>query len=288
MVWNDESTDFTDLPRQPEVDEVLEYLEDYNPCVSCGIRLREESRELLHPIPGGFTQYGLKYHVGDFIYIRPPENCGVLEIAQVVEIKGIPADPSATVRFFGRYDRSVPGQGFTQGDLSPLFLDEVSFSFLGLVLFDLNILYQRRLYLRSQTKEIIFDRIDGLCYVQHLTDPDAIEDWVQHADNFYVNQECNRDGLLVPMEKRFLKACRACSDERITKLQHRQVLKNNNQPLRGLELFSGVFITSHTVLLLVQIFALGAGGLGTGMNMSGFVETRYAVEFSPSAALTYQ
>jgi DNA (cytosine-5)-methyltransferase 1 len=33
---------------------------------------------------------------------------------------------------------------------------------------------------------------------------------------------------------------------------------------------------------------LGAGGLGTGMNMSSYVETRYAVEFSPSAALTYQ
>jgi hypothetical protein len=32
----------------------------------------------------------------------------------------------------------------------------------------------------------------------------------------------------------------------------------------------------------------GAGGLGTGLDQSGFVETRWAVEFSPSAALTYQ
>ncbi|KAG6844921.1 hypothetical protein H0H87_002405 [Tephrocybe sp. NHM501043] len=31
----------------------------------------------------------------------------------------------------------------------------------------------------------------------------------------------------------------------------------------------------------------GAGGLGTGLDLSGFVETKYAVEFSPSAAATY-
>ena len=31
----------------------------------------------------------------------------------------------------------------------------------------------------------------------------------------------------------------------------------------------------------------GAGGLSTGLDMSGFVETRAAVEFSPSAAKTF-
>jgi hypothetical protein len=31
----------------------------------------------------------------------------------------------------------------------------------------------------------------------------------------------------------------------------------------------------------------GAGGLGTGLDLSGFVETRAAIEFSPSAAQTY-
>jgi DNA (cytosine-5)-methyltransferase 1 len=121
-----------------------------------------------------------------------------------------------------------------------------------------------------------------------LTDIDAIEDWVQHADNFYVNQECDREGLLVPMDKRFLKRCTACSDKRIKKLRHVQMLKDNNEPLRGLELFSGEFFASYIMMLHVQSVVPGAGGLGTGMNMSGFVETRYAVEFSPSAALTYQ
>jgi DNA (cytosine-5)-methyltransferase 1 len=119
-------------------------------------------------------------------------------------------------------------------------------------LFDLNTLHQRRLYLRSQTKEILFDRIDGLCYVQHLTDPDAIEEWVQHADNFYVNQKCDGEGLLVSMGKSFLKCCKPCSNERIKKLQHAKMLKDNNEPLRGLELFSGESIASYVVLFGVQ------------------------------------
>ncbi len=33
---------------------------------------------------------------------------------------------------------------------------------------------------------------------------------------------------------------------------------------------------------------VGAGGLGTGMMFSGYVETKWAVEFSPSAAQDVQ
>lgn len=36
------------------------------------------------------------------------------------------------------------------------------------------------------------------------------------------------------------------------------------------------------------IFGLGAGGLSTGLDMSGTVQTRWAVEFSPGAARTYK
>lgn len=38
----------------------------------------------------------------------------------------------------------------------------------------------------------------------------------------------------------------------------------------------------------VSSCSAGAGGLGTGLDLSGFVETRWAIEFSPSAAQTYQ
>ena len=65
------------------------------------------------------------YHIGDFIYIRPLENCGVLEIAQIVKIKGIPHDPSVSVRFFGRYDDSAPKQKLAEKHSGLLAFDEV-------------------------------------------------------------------------------------------------------------------------------------------------------------------
>jgi len=58
-------------------------------------------------------------------------------------------------------------------------------------------------------------------------------------------------------------------------------------PLRGLELFSGLTAFLSFCYLFEPVFE-GAGGLGTGLDLSGFVETRYAVEFSPGAAGTYK
>jgi DNA (cytosine-5)-methyltransferase 1 len=129
LVWSDENTDFVDLPSADEVRTLLKTLKPHMPCISCGIKLREDKRTKLQDIPNGFTQYGLKYHVGDCIYIRPPENCGVLEIAQIMKIQGIPADPSVSVRFFGRYDDSVQRQKDMEEGSSPLFSDEVTILF---------------------------------------------------------------------------------------------------------------------------------------------------------------
>lgn len=42
------------------------------------------------------------------------------------------------------------------------------------------------------------------------------------------------------------------------------------------------------IYLLASINYLGAGGLGIGMDLSRFVETKYAVEYEPSAAKTYK
>lgn len=132
MVWSDESTDFTDLPSTDEVDTLLQPLKPHQPCISCGIKLRDEKREQLQHIPNGFTQYGLTYHVGDFIYIRPPENYGVLEIAQIMKVRGVPDNPSVSVRFFGRYDDSVPKQKSDEENSALLISDEVkSFDFMS-------------------------------------------------------------------------------------------------------------------------------------------------------------
>lgn len=93
-------------------------------------------------------------------------------------------------------------------------------------------------------RRISSEKIDGICYVQHLTDPKEIESWVEHNDHFYVNQKRDGGEPLVGMRAKEWRMCTSCYDDRVEKLQREQDLKSKNEPLRGLELFSGTFKTS--------------------------------------------
>ena len=46
-------------------------------------------------------------------------------------------------------------------------------------------------------------------------------------------------------------------------------------------------ITDHAKLRGLELFA-GAGGLSAGLEQADFVQTQWAIEWSPSAACTYQ
>lgn len=123
--------------------------------------------------------------------------------------------------------------------------------------------------------------------MQCLSDPEAIERWVKNDDHFYFSH-LKEGRHLLPVED--FETCETCLDERTKALLNAQDLHNVNDKLRGLELFSGklntyLYIWSDSTSLMVFE---GAGGLGTGMELSGFVHNIGAVEFSPSAAKTYQ
>lgn len=83
LVWNEEDAEFVDLPNADEIDLLLQSVEPHKPCIPCALMLREEKKQELRIIPGGFTQFGVDYHIGDFIYVRPPADDGVLDIAQI-------------------------------------------------------------------------------------------------------------------------------------------------------------------------------------------------------------
>ncbi|KAG6916653.1 hypothetical protein DXG01_005939 [Tephrocybe rancida] len=130
---------------------------------------------------------------------------------------------------------------------------------------------ERRLHYTD--RECVLDdayRIDGLCYVHFLTNIESIDDWTKKDDHFYANQGV--DDLtheLYDLEEDPFDQCDTCEKEGKRKGAEEEMLLTRNGPIRCLELFSG------------------AGGLGTGLDLSGFVQTKYAVEFSPSAAATY-
>jgi hypothetical protein len=69
------------------------------------------------------------------------------------------------------------------------------------------------------------------------------------------------------------------------KKSSRELLSNKQQTHWFGTLQWYVLFPSYTYVLMH--LETGAGGLGIGMDLSGFVETKYAVEFSPSAAKTY-
>ncbi|KAG7448097.1 S-adenosyl-L-methionine-dependent methyltransferase [Guyanagaster necrorhizus] len=130
---------------------------------------------------------------------------------------------------------------------------------------------ERRLFMSQRTESVAIKRLQGLCFVKHLVDQAAIRSWIKHGDHFYLSQVEDPEGGFIPLSMKSWKRCKyGCFDGHEEELRDGRRLRDRNSPLRGLELFSG------------------AGGLGTGMMFSDFVETKWAVEFSPSAAQTYR
>ncbi|GLB34766.1 putative cytosine specific DNA methyltransferase replication foci [Lyophyllum shimeji] len=262
LVYNQGDAEFVSIPSEAERDQILSALPSYiGPCLSCGVERCKEALRQVKKIPSGFSHHGVNYHHGDFVYIRPASRTGLLEIAQITSIvfnEDHSGDSSiiVNVRHFGRHDDYVRDQNH----MIPQSWSGLSFD-------------ERCLYRKTKVHTLSDPSlIEGVCYVRQLKDPDEINEWVQHEDHFYVTQEEDEDDNndLRDMDEDSLKSCLTCYANRVERLRQDQLLLRNNGPIASLELFAG------------------AGGLGTGMALSGFVDTKYAVEFSPSAAATFQ
>lgn len=138
---------------------------------------------------------------------------------------------------------------------------------------------QRRLYLSSSPMYWEpLSSIDGKVYVVHAADLPSgfdLEEWVKHDDHFYTDSfsqttELSSIKQLHPLPLKVFKTCSVCRDQHLDVLSKQAALLEEHGPLRGLELFAG------------------AGGLSTGFDLSGFVETKWAVEFESYIAATHQ
>ncbi|KZP21168.1 S-adenosyl-L-methionine-dependent methyltransferase [Athelia psychrophila] len=244
-----------------DVDDALLICENGKNCLACGLREQQNRLQEVSPRPPRtFVVRGVKYHRDDFVYILPPERedniSGTYIIGQVTEVQAMAKPPTVTVRLFGRVDDVVRRQRRKADWHVPFSVDE------------------RRLFRTNETAKIDMENVDGKCYVRYLVDGAAIDDWVQHSNHFYSNHfaksiQIKKISQLQDSANN-ITSCTPCVEERLRELDEARRLLQKHQPLRGLELFAG------------------AGGLGTGFDKSGFVETRWAVEFSPSAALTYK
>ncbi|KAH7889609.1 S-adenosyl-L-methionine-dependent methyltransferase [Phlebopus sp. FC_14] len=235
----------------------LAHCNDHQQCLSCGIKAMQEAVTHPRPLPGGgFTQYNFSYHPHDFVYIKCKQPHSVYKIGQILKVKSMKNPIEVMVQLFGRYDdvvRSIQ----KKHNKKPLHFDD------------------RRLFKTNKIEMVYHEHLRGICYVIHEYNTAAIDEWVKYNDHYYVNQEApllevdSLDSLKDWPGDRY-QCCIKCHQEHKGLLDHQNRLLARQGRLRGMELFSG------------------AGGLGTGFSLSGFVETRWAIEFSPSAAQTYQ
>ena len=96
----------------------------------------------------------------------------------------------------------------------------------------------------SDTIKVDASRVDGKCYVQYLTDSDAIDEWVRHDDHYFVNQWADSMSTastkdLQMLGRKEFKYCLVCYENRIEQLNNTKKLLERHGPLRGLELYSG-------------------------------------------------
>ncbi|KAF9246401.1 hypothetical protein BU15DRAFT_70495 [Melanogaster broomeanus] len=252
------TTDASLVSLSPEqITRALAHCDSHQQCLSCGLQAMRSSLSHARPLPsGGFAQYEFSYHVHDFVYFKRKQPHSVYKIGQIVKVKGMRVPIEVTVQLFGRYD-DVVRRMRERDEKKVLCLDD------------------RRLFKTDEVETVYDEDLQGICYVVHKRDTAAIDEWVKHDDHYYVNQQASSPNVeslndLENWPKNEYRCCKKCRGERQELLEQQNRLLERHGPLRGLELFSG------------------AGGLGTGFNLSGFVETRWAIEFSPSAARTYQ
>ncbi|KAG7092771.1 hypothetical protein E1B28_009094 [Marasmius oreades] len=238
---------FVNIPSDDTMQRLCESQPDHKKCLGCALQCEVEDETKIKEVSGGgFSRYGVEYHVQDFVYVMNGDDTNLLEVVQILDMKRKGHENvSVSVKCFSRRDDIVERE-----EGQPV--------------------EEKRLVGTRSKKQIDFDEVDGKCFVRHLSKPKSIEKWIQSDDHWFFNEEQNADGRIVPISAERIQVCEYCLVSREEDIdQFKETLKRRGK-LRGLELFSG------------------GGGLGTGMNFSGIVDTQWAVEFSPSSARTYQ
>ncbi|OSD08481.1 S-adenosyl-L-methionine-dependent methyltransferase [Trametes coccinea BRFM310] len=226
------------------------------PCISCGLLAIEEEMQWRMISSNAIVRNGVACHLHDFVYIHQPHH-DVLGIGQVL---GFSSDESgvvlqAEVQWYGRFD-VVAAKHHTYGRAVPRD--------------------NRRLFQTGVVTMVPVEHISGKAFVASPLSPQEKEAFILEDDRFYCDLWAESlwpssiDDLEVLPAKLSIVQCNLCMSAATEATLEREHLLKVFGPLRGLELFAG------------------AGGLSTGMEMSGLIQTKWAVEFSPAAARTFR
>ncbi|CAL1705539.1 unnamed protein product [Somion occarium] len=250
--WNETQAAFIE-PSETEIQLALQTCKFWQKCIPCGRKRLHQSRSQWTKLPGGgLSHYGVHYHPGDAVYLRFSSCHNKLyDIGQIVNFYSssrCKGSFTADIRLFGRQDAIVKAQAEKRG---------------------------KKTRMANEIKEDVdVSCIEGKAFVYH---PDFIpsklqDSWLQHPDHFICNLHAPslKIKTIQDLDAIDLPKCKSCLNSHLLSQEEQTTLLSQNGTIRCLELFAG------------------AGGLSTGLEMSGFVETKWAVEVNPSAALSYQ
>lgn len=144
----------------------------------------------------------------------------MLNIAQITNIKKHKDDLRVSVQYLGRYK-----------DDEVCLLTFLSLHFLQKI--------QCHLYMSRKRDQISSDMLEGVCYLQYLTNVEAIKHWVSHDDHFYLNQEQDDHGNLSLLKPGKFRFCQICQDGQKQVIKDVECFFQQNSKLIGMELFSG-------------------------------------------------
>ncbi|KAI0822767.1 S-adenosyl-L-methionine-dependent methyltransferase [Trametes gibbosa] len=222
-------------------------------CAFCDLRKAKVTWTL--DSAGVLSHDSVNFHVNDFVYLHTPGHVtGLLTIAQIM---GFISDGNecieVKVQHFGRVDTLT--ECLEEDPCAPRD--------------------NRRLFLTMVVTTVAARQISGKAYVTCPSSPLQAEAFVKLDDHFYCDlQSVSLAPQSIDDMKRLdpsgISQCDICSSTAMNIAMEKERLLKLYGPLKGLELFAG------------------AGGLSTGLKMSGAVNTRWAVEFSPGAARTYK
>ncbi|KAI0333620.1 S-adenosyl-L-methionine-dependent methyltransferase [Cubamyces sp. BRFM 1775] len=256
LTWDSDKCALVEMPAE-DITSALSKCKPSQPCVACGLATMEEERaEWVEKENDAMSCDGVIYHVHDFVYLHVPGQVnGLLAIAQIAAF--IRTDSGqisrARVRHFGRYD-SVADHLSDQG--GPVQLDN------------------RRLFRTEVYTTVPLAHLSGKAFVASPSSPWEKEVFILADDHFYCDLDSQSTRVASPDDLRPLSPglgqCDICLSAVMQQKAEKDRLLRSFGPLRCLELFAG------------------AGGLSTGLEMSGHIQTKWAVEFSPGAAKTFR
>jgi hypothetical protein len=108
----EEDSSLVNLPTEAEISSVVAHCPLNEPCHPCGLRHQKELLGRPRPIPGGgYTQFGINYHVNDFVLVKPHGGRhAVYKVAQITKIKAM-SPFQVCLRLFRRYRHEQDEEG---------------------------------------------------------------------------------------------------------------------------------------------------------------------------------